>query len=91
MSGICGLFQLNGQAPEPGQIEAMTIPLQTRGPDGSYHCPDGAVALGHTAGHRVLSHCAGLPRRPAELLLTRLPMGARNSPICAWILTRRCG
>ncbi|SDT95922.1 asparagine synthase (glutamine-hydrolysing) [Pseudomonas pohangensis] len=48
MSGICGLFFLDGTTPQPGQIEAMSAPLQRRGPDGTHHYQDGPVALGHT-------------------------------------------
>ncbi|MBF7728667.1 asparagine synthase-related protein [Pseudomonas sp. N040] len=48
MSGICGYVSLAGQAPESGQIEAMTRVLQRRGPDGSHQWQDGPAALGHT-------------------------------------------
>ena len=48
MSGICGLFYLDGSTPQSGQIEAMTAPLQRRGPDGTHHFQDGPIALGHT-------------------------------------------
>jgi len=48
MSGICGLFFLNGTTPQPGQIEAMSAPLQRRGPDGTQHYQEGPLALGHT-------------------------------------------
>ena len=48
MSGICGIFRLDGSRPAAGQIEAMTALLERRGPDGSHHCQDGPVALGQT-------------------------------------------
>ena len=48
MSGICGLFFLDGTTPQPGQIEAISAPLQRRGPDGTHHYQDGPLALGHT-------------------------------------------
>ena len=48
MSGICGFYCLDGSSPQPGQIEAMTVPLQRRGPDGTHCFQDGPIALGHT-------------------------------------------
>lgn len=48
MSGICGFYCLDGSSLQPGQIEAMTAPLQRRGPDGTHHFLDGPLALGHT-------------------------------------------
>lgn len=46
MSGICGIFRLDGA--EPQGIEAMTALLERRGPDGTHHFRDGPCALGHT-------------------------------------------
>jgi asparagine synthase (glutamine-hydrolysing) len=47
MSGICGIFRLDGGPPEG--IEAMAARLERRGPDGTHIVRDGALALGHTA------------------------------------------
>lgn len=47
MSGICGIFRLDGGPPEG--IEAMAGHLERRGPDGTHIVRDGALALGHTA------------------------------------------
>jgi asparagine synthase (glutamine-hydrolysing) len=47
MSGICGIFRLDGGPPEG--IEAMAAHLTRRGPDGAHIVRDGALALGHTA------------------------------------------
>lgn len=47
MSGICGIFRLNGGPPEG--IEAMAAHLERRGPDGTRLFRDGPLALGHTA------------------------------------------
>jgi asparagine synthase (glutamine-hydrolysing) len=46
MSGICGILRFDGAAPDG--IEAMTVHMQSRGPDGAQHFHDGACALGHT-------------------------------------------
>lgn len=48
MSGICGIFALDGSVPSPAQIAAMTAPLERRGPDGTHYVLRGSVALGHT-------------------------------------------
>ena len=48
MSGICGIFALDGSHPVAGQIAAMTAPLEMRGPQATRQVLDGQVALGHT-------------------------------------------
>ena len=48
MSGICGIFALDGSNPTLAQIAAMTAPLERRGPEGTHHVLCGPVALGHT-------------------------------------------
>ena len=45
MSGICGVFALDGSEPELGPILEQ---LERRGPEGMRQWSDGAVALGHT-------------------------------------------
>jgi len=47
MSGICGIFRLDGGLPMG--LEAMLRKLERRGPDGTHTFRDGAVALGHAA------------------------------------------
>lgn len=49
MSGICGIFRLDGGPPDG--VAAMLDQLARRGPDGSHSTYDGAVALGHAALH----------------------------------------
>ena len=46
MSGIAGIIRCDGQPVEPGQVEAMTAAMRSRGPDGSHHWRQGNVALG---------------------------------------------
>ncbi len=46
MSGIAGIIRCDGQPVEPGQVEAITAAMRSRGPDGSYHWRQGKVALG---------------------------------------------
>ena len=46
MSGIAGIIHFDGRPVEPGQVEAMTAALHTRGPDGIHHWRRGNVALG---------------------------------------------
>lgn len=48
MSGIAGLFHLDGRPVEPPQISAMVTPLLRRGPDGSGGWRDGSTGLGNT-------------------------------------------
>ena len=48
MSGICGIFALDGSVPSAAQIAAMTAPLERRGPEGTHYILRGPVALGHT-------------------------------------------
>ena len=47
MSGIAGIIHFDGQPVEPGQIEAVTAAMRSRGPDGINHWRQGKVALGH--------------------------------------------
>lgn len=63
MSGICGLLALDGGAVEPGNIEAMAVSLERRGPDGTRIWQSGPIALGHT-----------LLATTPESLVERLPM-----------------
>ena len=46
MSGIAGIIHFDGRPVEPGQVEAMTAAMHSRGPDGIYHWRKGKVALG---------------------------------------------
>ena len=46
MSGIAGIIHFDGRPVEPGQVEAMTAAMHTRGPDGIHHWRRGNVALG---------------------------------------------
>jgi len=46
MSGIAGILHFDGRPVEPGQVEAMTAAMHTRGPDGIHHWRKGNVALG---------------------------------------------
>lgn len=48
MSGICGIFALEGSIPSLAQIAAMTAPLERRGPEGTHYTLRGPIALGHT-------------------------------------------
>ncbi len=47
MSGICGIFNLDGRPADPELIQRMTAAIAHRGPDGIHHVIDGPVALGH--------------------------------------------
>lgn len=49
MSGISGLYFLDGRPAEKGELAAMMEPLRRRGPDGVGMWTGGAVGLGHTA------------------------------------------
>jgi asparagine synthase (glutamine-hydrolysing) len=46
MSGIAGIIHFDGKPVEPGQVEAMTAAMRSRGPDGIHHWRKGSVALG---------------------------------------------
>lgn len=47
MSGIAGVFYLDGRPADGALIERMTAAISHRGPDGIRHVVDGPVALGH--------------------------------------------
>ena len=46
MSGICGVWAFDGEAPDLAPVLAE---LERRGPDGTRDWRDGQVALGHTS------------------------------------------
>ena len=46
MSGIVGIIYFHGRPVEPGQVEAMTTAMRSRGPDGINHWRRDHVALG---------------------------------------------
>ena len=48
MSGICGLFNINGTPVAESDLRSMTAMLEQRGPEGTGQWHDGRVALGHT-------------------------------------------
>jgi asparagine synthase (glutamine-hydrolysing) len=62
MSGICGLFNLDGAPIAEVELRAMTAMLEQRGPERTGRWRDGSVALGHT-----------LLATTPELLLERQP------------------
>jgi asparagine synthase (glutamine-hydrolysing) len=47
MSGIAGIYNLDGRPVEPALLERMTDVISHRGPDGVGHWIDGPVGLGH--------------------------------------------
>jgi asparagine synthase (glutamine-hydrolysing) len=47
MSGIAGIFNLDGQPVDPALLARMTAAVSDRGPDGVGHWIDGPVGLGH--------------------------------------------
>ena len=47
MSGIAGIFHLDGRPADPALLHRMTEAMAHRGPDGAGHWTDGPVALGH--------------------------------------------
>jgi asparagine synthase (glutamine-hydrolysing) len=47
MCGICGVFDLRGDAVERSLVERMSVAMEHRGPDGHGVHMDGAVGLGH--------------------------------------------
>lgn len=47
MSGVAGIFHVDGAEVQPGLLAGMTAALQHRGPDGITHAHAGSVALGH--------------------------------------------
>lgn len=49
MSGIAGVFPLDGSSPSAADIKAMVARLERRGPDGTHVLVDPRVALGHTS------------------------------------------
>ena len=60
MSGICGVFNLDGAPVRPEDLAAMTATLERRGPDRTAHWCDGPVGFGHT----LLTTTLGLAREP---------------------------
>ena len=48
MSGICGIFALDGSCPKNAEIEIISAHLVKRGPDGTRHWQNGQMAMGHT-------------------------------------------
>lgn len=51
MSGIAGIFHLDGAPVPEGQVQRMTARMQQRGPDGIRHWQQGPAALGHCMLH----------------------------------------
>ena len=51
MSGIAGLWRLDGRRADGAELDRMLEPLARRGPDGSGGWLDGAVGLGHRMLH----------------------------------------
>ncbi len=51
MSGIVGIWHLDGQPVEPQLLKRMTDALAHRGPDGVDHWIDGSIGLGHRLLH----------------------------------------
>ena len=47
MSGIAGIYNLDGQPVDPALLAGMTSAVADRGPDGVGHWIDGPVGLGH--------------------------------------------
>jgi asparagine synthase (glutamine-hydrolysing) len=47
VSGIAGIFNLDGQPVDRGLLERMTTAIAHRGPDGTGYWVDGAVGFGH--------------------------------------------
>src|SRR5436190_19108081 len=47
MSGIAGVYNLDGQPVDPAVLARMTAAVADRGPDGVGHWIDGPVGLGH--------------------------------------------
>src|SRR3989304_1301698 len=47
MSGIAGIFHLDGRPADPALFHRMTEAMAHRGPDGAGNWTDGPVALGH--------------------------------------------
>ena len=47
MSGIAGIYNLDGRPVDPTLLHRMTNAIAHRGPDGIHHWIDGSVGLGH--------------------------------------------
>ncbi|HWH69736.1 MAG TPA: hypothetical protein VNT26_10145, partial [Candidatus Sulfotelmatobacter sp.] len=47
MCGICGIFDLAGNAIDRDTLANMTGAMQHRGPDGAGELVDGEIGLGH--------------------------------------------
>jgi len=48
MSGICGLFNIDGASVSEAELRAMTAMLERRGPDRTGRQCEGTIGLGHT-------------------------------------------
>ena len=73
MSGIAGLWRLDGRPVEPAELESMTARLAHRGPDGAGAWRDGPVGLGHRMLHTTpesLRERQPLVSASADLVLT---------------------
>jgi asparagine synthase (glutamine-hydrolysing) len=67
MSGIAGIFYLDGRPAEQETIDQMVGAMEHRGPDGIYAWREGSVALGHCMLHTT-----------PESLHENLPMTSRD-------------
>jgi asparagine synthase (glutamine-hydrolysing) len=70
MSGIAGIYYLDGRPVEHGDLQRMLDSIAHRGPDGSGVWVDGAVGLGH----RML-------RTTPESLHEKLPLGDKTGEL----------
>lgn len=73
MSGIAGIFYLDGRPVEPHRLGGMVDAIEHRGPDGRGLWRDGSVGLGHQMLHTTpesLHETQPLVRRSGDLVLT---------------------
>ena len=73
MSGIAGLWRLDGRPAAPGDADRLVARLAHRGPDDSGVWTDGSVALGHRLLHTTpesLGETQPLASRDGHLVLT---------------------
>ena len=80
MSGIFGLFQLDGAPIDPADVPKMMAAMDQWGPDGRSHHIAGPVAFGHLLLHNTpQAHHEHLPRQTASGLLLTTTRGTSDA------------
>ena len=72
MSGIVGIYYLDGRLVEPSEIQGMLNTISHRGPDGSGIWTEGSIGLGHQMLHTTPESIIGMNSFMPSILMAGL-------------------